>query len=215
MPRQRPRTAPVTRSIEPTFPSRSLPPPTSTPFLTYSKVSTLLNNNTNRPPLRPPLKTQINTIMDQVTNTTQDIKLFQLKLQNQKYNNQQQQYRSIQEIDNKHEQPIITLPALMMTVGTLTSRTGGIIKLYNDRAEYDFSHPYASGALIEMIMYYRDLQQIFIKNNGKTIVWHISKELEVFRQDYNPASHSHAGQLSIEFLNSNAAQTMLNILRKY
>lgn len=153
--------------------------------------------------------------MDQVSLTTQEIKSFQLKLQ-QNHNKSNHNKSSTNPTGTKEitDDPIVTLPALAMSVGTLISRTGGIVKLYTDRAVYDFSHPYASGAMIEMVMYYRDLQDIYTQNNNKTVVWRVPRSLEIFPNDYNPNSRTHAGKLSIEFLNSTAALTMFKMMHQ-
>ena len=57
--------------------------------------------------------------------------------------------------DDSRETPLLTLPALSATVGTLRAREGGggcLVQFFADRCEYVFPHPHAAGAVVEMVM---------------------------------------------------------------
>lgn len=103
--------------------------------------------------------------------------------------------------------PVLTLPALVATVGTLTATGGALVRLYGDRAEYLLHHPHASATEISMVMYYRDLIDVRVGPGagGRSVVWRVGRPLECFPHEYSVGARGSAGTLTLGFVSADAA----------
>jgi hypothetical protein len=103
--------------------------------------------------------------------------------------------------------PVLTLPALVATVGTLTATGGALVRLFGDRAEYLLHHPHASATEIAMVMYYKDLVDVRIGPGagGRSVVWRVGRPLECFPHEYSVGARGSAGTLTLHFVSADAA----------
>ena len=111
----------------------------------------------------------------------------------------------------------ISAPAISFGVNTLKSKRGDTVRVFNDRAEYTFIHPFLS-IEVDMVMYFRDMIGLEVRSGsqgglkgpaGKTrINFHLSRNLEAFGTDGISPS------LYIEFVSPSVALRVYDLIHE-
>ncbi|KAJ1628298.1 hypothetical protein T492DRAFT_1145726 [Pavlovales sp. CCMP2436] len=85
--------------------------------------------------------------------------------------------------------PLCTLAPRSVRVGTKTCDWPGVLKFYEDRAEYHFVHP--KHRHVEMLMRYRDMSQLGLARGSAQLRFRIEHSLEWFTEEYNHFDPTH------------------------
>ena len=112
------------------------------------------------------------------------------------------------------ERAVLAVPAIGMSVGTLRAKRGDTVRIYEDRAEYLFVHPFLA-VEVEMVMYRRDLMDVSLLSGGasrsRTVVsWRLARPLEAFRADLEGATGGN--RLTLEFVSPAVAARVRDLL---
>mmetsp|Transcript_10513 Transcript_10513/g.31277 ORF Transcript_10513/g.31277 Transcript_10513/m.31277 type:complete len:264 (+) Transcript_10513:84-875(+) len=83
--------------------------------------------------------------------------------------------------------PLCQVHPRSLRVGSKTCDWPGVLKLYDDRAEYHFTHPVHRK--VHMVMRYRDMSQLAFRSGS--LRFRIEHALEYFIDEYNPFDPSH------------------------
>jgi len=111
----------------------------------------------------------------------------------------------------------ISAPAISFGVNTLKSKRGDTVRVFSDRAEYTFIHPFLS-IEVDMVMYFRDMIGLEVRSGsqgglkgpaGKTrINFHLLRNLEAFGTDGISPS------LYIEFVSPSVALRVYDLIHE-
>jgi len=113
-----------------------------------------------------------------------------------------------------NERAMLAVPAIGMSVGPLHAKRGDTVRVYEDRAEYLFVHPFLA-IEIEMAMYRRDLIGVSLLSGGasrsRTVVsWRLARPLEAFRADLYGTNGGN--RLTLEFVSPAVAARVRDLL---
>ncbi|GLE10045.1 hypothetical protein PINS_up022040 [Pythium insidiosum] len=81
-----------------------------------------------------------------------------------------------------------------------------------DRCVYLFQHPFEAKEVL-MVMYYRDMRHVQLREHDRTLRFRVAKSLEQFGEDYNPSNRQH--YLRIVFATVSETERFKRFLAQY
>ena len=159
--------------------------------------------------LRPPLSAQLAAIVDDAGALADQMRLLRARQER----NTERVFVS-DALGGTSERAVLAVPAIGMSVGPLHAKRGDTVRIFDDRAEYLFVHPFLA-VEVEMVMYRRDLIDVSLLSGGasrsRTVVsWRLARPLEAFRADLEGTNGGN--RLTLEFVSPAVAARVSDLL---
>ena len=159
--------------------------------------------------LRPPLSAQLAAIVDDAGALADQMRLLRARQER----NTERVFVS-DALGGTSERAVLAVPAIGMSVGPLHAKRGDTVRIFEDRAEYLFVHPFLA-IEVEMVMYRRDLIDVSLLSGGasrsRTVVsWMLARPLEAFRVDLEGTNGG--TRLTLEFVSPAVAARVRDLL---
>ena len=163
--------------------------------------------------LRPPLSAQLAAIVDDAGALADQMRLLRAR---QDCQHEGGELIPDASLGGTSERAVLAVPAIGMSVGPLHAKRGDTVRIFDDRAEYLFVHPFLA-VEIEMVMYRRDLIDVSLLSGGasrsRTVVsWRLARPLEAFRADLE--GKNGGNRLTLEFVSPAVAARVRDLLMR-
>ncbi|GLD98808.1 hypothetical protein PINS_up007526 [Pythium insidiosum] len=99
-----------------------------------------------------------------------------------------------------------------LSVGRLDCRFPCPVRFAADRCVYLFQHPFEAKEVL-MVMYYRDMRHVQLREHDRTLRFRVAKSLEQFGEDYNPSNRQH--YLRVVFATVSETERVKRFLAQY
>ncbi|KAJ0393958.1 hypothetical protein P43SY_003755 [Pythium insidiosum] len=99
-----------------------------------------------------------------------------------------------------------------LSVGRLDCRFPCPVRFAADRCVYLFQHPFEAKEIL-MVMYFRDMRHVQLRERDRTLRFRVDKPLEQFGEDYKPSNRQHC--LRIVFATASETERVKRFLTQY